>query len=401
MALNAWQKITRVAPGKPFGDGSDGPISASSLPAQINMECSGTAASTALAVGLTTLQNNDIILIHQTRGTGVGQWEINRVVSGGGTGSLTLLVPLQYTYTNSGASQAQVIKIRQYTTVTVSGSWTPPSWDGSVGGIITFACKSLLTLTGELRAGSQSNGWLSRGFVGGGSVGRNSRGFAGEGTAGATHQSNTSANGDGGGAGDGGGDAGGGGGGSHATSGTSGATGSGGHAGGSPGNTVGTDSLINMNFGGAGGSGGGDEDGDASGRGGDGGGIIALFAKQITVTATGYLIANGGYGMDGTNPPGTGGMGGGGGGAGGSILILGQIISMNTNRVNLAGGYHGNGGGGRTVEDIGGNGGAGRIAIYYSATLSGSVSNYGSYYTEQDKTLVESGGSALMAFALR
>ncbi len=142
MALNDWQKLTRVLPGKPFGDGSDGAYSSATIPTMTYESCSGTSGSTSLTTAGTSLANGDIILIHQSRGTGVGQWEINKVASGGGTTSITLSQPLQYTYTDSGSSQAQAVVIPQYTNVTVqSGTWTLSDWAGNTGGLLRATMK--------------------------------------------------------------------------------------------------------------------------------------------------------------------------------------------------------------------------------------------------------------------
>lgn len=50
----------------------------------------------------------DIVLIHQTRGNGAGQWELNKAAEDfTGSGTFTLQEPLQYTYvTNSGNERA-------------------------------------------------------------------------------------------------------------------------------------------------------------------------------------------------------------------------------------------------------------------------------------------------------
>ncbi|MCG3203930.1 MAG: hypothetical protein KCHDKBKB_00607 [Elusimicrobia bacterium] len=384
MALNSWQKITRVLPARPFGTGEDGVYSSTTIPSLPNLSCSGTATNSTLTVSSTTLANGNVICIHQSRGTGAGQWEINRISSGGGTTSLTLQTPLQYTYTDSGASQAQVIKIPQYSSVTVeSGTWTVPSWDGNVGGLFFFVCNGLTTITGTLSAAAPS--YLAPGFNGGSSVGRNTQGWCGEGTGGSNAQQYT-ANGNAGGGGQGGGDAGGGAGGSNGTAGTAGEA-QNGHLGGVPGSTSGDSGLTLMTFGGAGGAGGGDEDGNGSGTGGDGGGIVAIFSRVLTVT--GGINGYGGYGTGGSNNVGTSGMGGGGGGAGGSLLICGQIISMGESKTNFNGGNRGLGGG-TPPENFGGKGGyggGGRIAIYYATSLTGTVSNYGTYSSSQDNDL--------------
>src|SRR3990167_921371 len=151
--LNAWQRIDRVVSGKPFGDGSDGALSSATIPTMLVDSCSGSATSTTLTTAGSTFANNDILLIWQVRGTGVGQWEVNKVASGGGTGTLTLSQALNYTYTDSGDSQAQAVKISQYTNVTVqTGTWTLEDWAGNTGGVLVFAANGTLTVTGTISA---------------------------------------------------------------------------------------------------------------------------------------------------------------------------------------------------------------------------------------------------------
>lgn len=82
--LNNWQKISRVLPGQPFGDGKDGAYSSATIPDLLRRACTGTAASTTLTASTTSpFSVGDIVLIHQTRGgANVGKWEINRVKIG-------------------------------------------------------------------------------------------------------------------------------------------------------------------------------------------------------------------------------------------------------------------------------------------------------------------------------
>ena len=104
-ALNAWQKISRVL-ASDFGDGASGSATISSDP-NTRATITGTATQTTGTAGSTAFANGDLVMLHQTRGTGAGQWEINRVASGGGTTSLTFSKALQYTY----GPDAQIIKI--------------------------------------------------------------------------------------------------------------------------------------------------------------------------------------------------------------------------------------------------------------------------------------------------
>lgn len=399
MALNSWQKLTRVIPGKPFGDGADGAYSSATVPTMLKDSCSGTATSTTLTTSGSTFANGDVLKVIQMRGTGVGQWEIVKVLSGGGSTSLTLSTALQYTYTDSGASQAQAVKIFRYTDVTVqSGTWTPSAWDGNVGGVLTFACNGTLTPTGTINTGSL-------GFVGGtgGLYSSFTQAYAGEGSAAASAIQQT-ANGNGGGgnysavnwAG------GGGGGGANGANGSAGTTGGSGanQTPGAAGVAAGGTGLDTITLGGGGGGGGGDSSsGDGlgtGGTGGRGGGIISIFAKTIlsptSITSTGSAGTTGTT-YQSSNPH----HGAGGGGAGGSILICGGTINIGTDKITTIGG---NGGTPAIDGGIGGVGAKGRIAVYYGTSLTGSVSStyYGTLTSAQDTSLKEVAGGMWLMF---
>ncbi len=394
MALNAWQKITRVLPGKPFGDGKDGDYSSSSIPTMTRQSCSGSANSTTLSLGAAGFANGDVILIHQTRGTGAGQWEINQVSSGGGTTSLTLKVALKYTYTDSGASQAQVVKIPRYKNVTVpsGATWAVPGWDGNVGGILAFACNGVLTPTGTISANSA-------GHLGG--AGTNSStesvGYAnqGEGSGGAG-SATSAANGSGGGGGNkvsGSANGSGAGGGGNGTAGTTGQK-KGANAG-VGGTIIGNNSLTEIGLGGGGGGARQWESGSA-GAGGKGAGIIFIFAKKI-VTISSIIAIGANAGSSSCNagkPDDRRVLGNAGGGAGGSILLCSEIIDIGTDKLNVVGGSGATGGTNCWSTANGGAGGKGRIAVYYGKSLSGSVSStyYGTLTTEKDTGLVEAQG---------
>ena len=376
-ALNSFQKITRVLPGMPFGSGADGALTISSNTTQslTIKSCSGSSGSTTLTIASGDFTNGDVVIIHQTRGTGAGQWEVNRVSSGGGTTSLTLQVALNYTYTDSGASQAQVFKLPMYTTVVVNGSttWSATDWDANINGFLAFAVNVSATITGNLSS-------QGKGFVAGAAVASGVAGNQGESTTGAGSAS-TSANGMAGGGGNyatnnqrqGGG------GGGYATAGTTGGTlGGGSPTPGAGGGTGGAADLTTLIFGGSGGSGSGESGTDGGGAGGDSGGGIFIFAKDITITGT-----INGKGSDG---PAATGSGAGGGGAGGSILLEVGSATLGSNLMTATGGA---GGDGNSTAD-GGAAGTGRIAIHHSGTVSGTSNP--TFTDTTDSTLVETGG---------
>ncbi|MCG3203928.1 MAG: hypothetical protein KCHDKBKB_00605 [Elusimicrobia bacterium] len=374
MALNSWQKLTRVLPGQPFGDGADGAYSSATAPSMVFTGISGSSGSTSLTTEGAVYSNGDVLILMQMRGTGVGQWEINRVSSGGGTTSLTLTNALQYTYTDSGASQAQAVKIYRYTSVTQSGTWDPGDWwDENTGGVLIFAAQDTTTFSGTISADIY-------GFITPSAPGQYQSGKQGEGTGGSPTTS-LSANGNGGGGGNTinstsrGGGAGGG-------NGEAGANGQNYNSatGGTAGATAGSSDLSSIVLGGAGGQGG-EWDGYNS-QGGKGGGIIIIYSRIFTQSGSGLITSDGSNGSSGAI-----GRAGSGGGAGGSVLILANQATIGTDKIGVV---NGTGGVGETgYSGAGGNGGKGRIAIYYGTSLTGSISSslYGSYTNEVDVTL--------------
>ena len=343
-----------------FGGGSD----ASSYSVPANQSCAGTSGTKTITVtDATGFFNGQLVLIHQTRGTGAGNWELNKLISGAGTATFTMESNLTHTYTRSGNSQAQIIELKEYENLT-TGSITAPSWDGSKGGIIAFLDKGTTTVNGTLNldgligatgCGGYVAGGAGRGYIGGNGLGQTSypaQAIQGESSTGAGTGSN-SANGTGGG----GGritraDQSGGGGGGHSTSG-----GNGNVTGGS---TIGVASLVTMYFGGAGGGGAKDADCGNSNRasgGGGGGGICVIISKNIVVT--GDISIDGGTGGAGYAG------GGGGGGAGGSCLLKCETATLGTNKITAAVSVGG---------ENGGAGGAGRIHIDYSDAITGTTS---------------------------
>jgi len=385
--LNAWQKIDRVLTGLPFGDGSDGAYSSATIPTLTKDSCSISATSTTLTTAGSTFANGDVLLIHQTGGTGAGQWEINRVSSGGGTATLTLQVASNYTFTDSGASQAQAIKIPQYTTVTVqAGTWTVPAWDGNINGIFTFAAKTSATITGTLT--SAAKGYLK----GTQQAGSDGTGQQGSGQAGTAAARATTANGSGGGGGrveesnSNAKNSSGGGGGGNGAAGSTAATQAGSdnpqrpaQAGGTGGDATGAADLTTFTLGGGGGSGGNSQSpgfGTNGNVAGTGGGAIIVFAKDLQIT--GAVSSSGEAGGTGQNGS------GGGGGAGGSNLFVVQTATLGSG-VAIA-----NAGGGAAQGLYGGGGGSGatgRIAVHHSNTVTGTTSP--SFTDVSDVTLVE------------
>lgn len=314
-----------------FGNGSDGEIELSGTDTPIDSSCSGSSGSNSLTATNGDFEAGQIILISQTRGTGTGAWEINKIASYS-AGTITTLFDLENDYTDSGASQAQVLVLKQYSNV--SGSIVPKAWDENVGGIFGVLCSGKVLIDGAFNG----NGV---GFLGGPAQ------HTGESQLAANSSSSGAdpddANGGAGQAGrqqaDGGGGA------SYGTSGTSG----GGTGTGAAGITYGDATLSELHLGSGGGGGGGINNG-----GGKGGAAIAIFASEIEIT--GSLTSNGNDGGTTTQSN----SGGSGGGSGGSILLKARKITLGTNLVTALGG---SGAAGLGSGNTGGNGGNGRIRI--------------------------------------
>lgn len=349
-----------------FGNGSDGAVTLSGTEAPIDSSCSGTSGATSLSATNASFSAGQIILIHQSRGTGAGQWEINQI-SSYVAGTITTSIPLSYTYTDSGASQAQVRVLKQYTDVTISGTFTGKAWNGDVGGIVAFLATGTVNISGTLNAAglttanNTTTGGQGIGFRGGNAnTSLNveaKQSYCGEGTTGDLALQ-TTANGNGGGGGfnpapsD---TSYGGGGGGHSASGTAGsAQGSGGTVG-AAGGTAGSSDLVTMVFGGGGGGSATNGNGGRTGGGG-GGGIVIIMCNVITIT--GSITVNGGGG-------GTGDWGAGGGGAGGSVYIKARTGTLGTNLITALGGAGG------VATNNTGDGGAGANGIIRVELCSG------------------------------
>jgi hypothetical protein len=327
-----------------FGDGSAGVYSSSgnATHAPIDASCSGTADATSLSATNTSFAAGQLILIHQTRGTGAGAWELNRIASYT-AGTITLSHALQNTYTDSGASQAQVQVMPQYSSFTQGSghTLTAKAWDGNVGGIIAFFCSGTTTITGSLTG-------LGKGYRGGAAVVAGSgAGNQGE-SYNNTGTTSTSAN-----SGGGGGGSNGNGGGGGFIAGGAGITDSG--ANGTAGTTPSAGNLTSQFYLGSGG--GGARHSLSASSGAIGGGIILIISKTISVggsiITTGAGSSNNAYRA-------------GGAGSGGSVLLKAQDATLGTGLAS-AGGVGGTSEGG---VNRGGAGSVGRIHLDYSGSYS-------------------------------
>lgn len=377
-----------------FGDGSDGAltISVNTTEAPIDSACTGTIATTALTATNASFAAGQIILIHQTQGTGAGTWQRNKIVSYT-AGTITLDEALNATY----GTGAQVRVLKQYTDVTIDSgkTYTAKAWNGTVGGILAFLASGTVTVTGTISAegteGATASGTgtytsaltTGGGFRGAGSKASGtwpvqaSRGESNNSSSWNNADYGTTATGSGGGGGyeSAGGGGGNGGGGAHATAGITGGHGSNAIGGAGSTTLTGSSDLTTLTFGGGGG--GSTNDGGSGATelissGGSGGGIV--FIAGVTVTITGTISANGGAGGDWAAYSTALELSGGGGGAGGSILLKCQTGTLGSGLITASGG-NGTGGkfGGEILGYTGGDGGTGRIHIDYYTSYTGTT----------------------------
>lgn len=336
-----------------YGNGSDGAYAPSTgTDAPIDSACTGTINTTSLSATNVSFATGQLILIHQSRGTGAGQWELNKI-AGYTAGTITTSYNLIYDY----VSGAQVLVMPQYASANIAGgvTITGKAWDGTVGGIYAKFVNGTFTLAGTLTVkgadGGQNNSSANSdggGYRGGhGSNDSPNQAGQGESEVGAGGNS-VNANGSGGGGGQ----------------------------GGAGGGTVGTSYqtvaglTTRFVFGGAGG--GANGNGGTGAQGGNGGGIVLIIAKTITVS--GSLNVNGGAGNNGTV------NGGSGGGAGGCVLLKGQVLTLGTTLCTSSGGNGGSsvggdpgGGGAGSANGSTKNGAVGRIHADYSKSISGTT----------------------------
>jgi hypothetical protein len=361
-----------------FGDGRDGALTISTNTTEdpVDANCTGTSGAYTLTItnahaSFASVASGDKVLIHQTRGTSAGMYQV-ATVSSYSAGTLTIQEALTFTVahsaTTSDANKAQIRLLKQHTTVTVNSgiTYTCKAWDGLKGGILGFYANTTFTNSGTVTA-------TQKGFRGGDGVTQENNGRQGEGTTGVGGTIATTANGNGGGGGGGGlgdgatGRIGGGGGGAHVSNGGTGGQIRSGTQG--PGGAAVSDNLLTtLDFGGGGATGGTGDNSDSNNPnrpGGTGGGVFSFFAA--TLTNSGTIATNGGNGVAGN----TGSSSGSGGGAAGAILIKTQTATLGTMTAT--------GGTGATATGwaYGANGGVGsdgRITVYYSSSVSGTSS---------------------------
>lgn len=375
-----------------FGDGSDGSltISSNTTQAPIDSACSVAMGSTTMTATNASFVAGQNILIVQMKGTNAGQAQRNKI-SSYSTGTIVLQDPANVDFASNSTDKAQVIVIPQYINVTINSgmTWTAKAWNGTVGGVLLFCYNGTLTRNGNISA----NACGFRGGRPGNVFGNNSIGEQGENPSGSQSQSNSQNNGGGGGGSvrDNNEQGNGGGGGGYGSTGSIGifalypAYQNGGR--GAGGSTIGSSDLSTLFMGPGGGGGGyGDSGGVTSsdGKGGIGGGILWIAGPTFPTGSGTVSSAGGGSSAK------AGDQGPGGGGAAGSILIYTQVA--NAEDLSSLGGAGANGGeGGQSAT---GNGGDGRIAVYYSSTTAGTAN-------PTQSSIVDSTLSNVSGYALR
>lgn len=352
-----------------FGSGRDGNITINSNTtfSTAIAGCSGALGLKALTLdAASTFADGRLVKILQMRGGSLTpqNWEYNIIVSGGGTTSITLGLPMTRDFVNSGDDQAFMIQLPEYNNVTIDSTkvLSGTAWDGNKNGIIAF-----------LYAGTFTNNGIvdldGLGFRNSSNTGDSNGGDSGEGDTGAANVVSgtfvggaVKGNGGGGGRGTLGGDipaSSGAGGGGNKNAGSSGINGNNGGSGAGTGGSIsGNDELTALVPGGAGGQGG--HRGTYNDNAGDGGGILSIAGPFLTGTGTFRLRGTA------ADNPANGDAGGGGGGAGGSFLGK-HISAIYTNlTIQLTAGTGGNavGNGGD-----GGDGSVGRMHVDYASSV--------------------------------
>lgn len=359
-----------------FGNGKDGDLVVSSANTVINSytSLSGSYSAGDKVINVADATNfaiGDAVIIHQSRGTGGGNKQKNRIEGKSGN-QLTLSIPLDYGYgDDAGSRQAQLVRCPEYRSVKINNaaSIAPTAWNGDIGGIIAYSCNGKTIVDGFFNL----KGVGYRGGLGANDDAGRIPAFKGESSTGpsvsigAMDGDNTS-NGSGGGGGDSISDNGqGGGGGGHADAGGNGTVNQGSGNGGTGGSISGDSAFTTAHMG-AGGGGGGIDDSTFGGEGGDGGGLLFVDSYEFVINnSTGYID------LDATNGTSNGDSGGGGGGgSGGGAFIRTVKGDIGTDRIYARGGLGAPGGTLFALGGNGGNGGKGRVRVE-ACSLSGSL----------------------------
>ena len=403
LTIEAW--VSGKAPAV-LGNGSDGAVTISSVkninndaiaagrtsPDGVASAVSAIGSSNATVYNATGFAAGDEALLIDLQGNStnyanVGTFEILLIQSNTSNtivfaSQVTKLYGASASNSDLGGQKIVLQRVPHYTNVTIQngGVLACSAWNGSVGGVIVFKANGSVTVNGGGLINATGSGF--DGGLGGGT----GAGYSGDAVKGEQGDSYSGAGGlnqaaNGGGGGSGAGEGGvwdnwgctGGGGAGYSSAGTNGPNIP--HAsGGTGGSSYGAGSLGSLYLG-SGGAGGGAEDsgaglGSKGGRGGAGGGIIYMIVSQFTIN--GGVTANGNVGGNGQSGSDYGG-GGGAGGSGGTIRIYANNASLGSNLTNASAGSPGTGASNTESGTDGGNSSKGRIAVYYTGSISGST----------------------------
>jgi excisionase family DNA binding protein len=377
-------RIDTTKTGLDVGDGSDGAVTYSSdttvnddSQTYYGLEAvSSTGASGQATIGVastTNLAAGDEVLVIQIQGAGAGNYEFRDIASVVADTSVTFTENLSYTFIEDATSAAQLVEVPQFTNVSVTSSAfiSPPSWNGSTGGIMvmrvsgTFLCDTTddcIVADGDgFRGGASSEaGDAQQGEGVGGQSNTNIRNWNSPGGGGRAATG------------------GGGGGGSNTRVGSGGTIAGGGTAG-QNGRAIAPLNYTKLYLGAGGGGGGDDSDiaGTDGGAGGDGGGIAFISGSQMIIADSDVdgLHSNGENGNIDGAPTNDG--GGGGGGAGGILIFrFDNWANMDGLDDNMVEADNGTAGAASGAGGAGGGGGDG-FGLVEARTFTGSPTDGG------------------------
>ena len=335
-----------------YGDGTDGSVSSVTV-VDTYLSNSPSAGSATCTVNSTTgfAAGDQVLLIQNQKSSGLtsGTHEFLEIASIAST-TVTFTTNLQNTYSSGSSNNyAQIVRVPEYSAVSLGSDFAVPAWNGQQGGIFVAKCSGTFALSAKINATSKGFRGATSTNTGSGAPTRQGEGQTSTGSlSGSSNQS-----------GGGGGrmnmpgtlSAQSGAGGGHAAAGTNGSSNA-------TGGVLwgGQDLTAHLGFGGGGGAGGYDYS-SQGGHGGAGGGIIIIIAATLTLSGSGELEADGGGGTGNSRNNQ-------GGGAGGSIYVKSGTFTTN-NACNAAAGPSG--------TSSGGAGSVGRIHVQAS-TITGTTS---------------------------
>lgn len=337
----------------PFGTGNDGALTVTSgdslvvntIASYITADAGSGSLSIEVADASSFSQGDEVLIITMidpepdSALNTAGQYESKFILQIAGN-NLYFTEALDHSYDVTGGSVSQVLKIPNYTDVTINGYVSSGAWNGQTGGVLAFRANGTVTVSTTGKIDMSEKGYRGRDRQA-----DNNHGLQGEGIFGLGVQSTANYGNAGGGGNH---PYGGGGGGGNAFAGND---GSGSSTPGTGGLAVGDSIMSKIYMGGSGGTGGDNDSNSATNpNSGSGGGII--FVSGMTFNNYGLVLANGGNGQ----AAGGGNDGGAGGGAGGSIYLHFYSFSNDSMVTAL-------GGAGYANSYPGGNGSVGRIFL--------------------------------------